>query len=64
MFFYIRSFTSWNKNDPESKIQSSMRFISSFNLVSTMARVQWKNLAMTAEEGFVYYVIGFVDSIL
>jgi len=47
----LRSFTSWNKNDPESKIQSSMRFISSFNLVSTMARAQWKNLAMTAEEG-------------
>ena len=50
-----------NKDDPESKIQTSMRFMSSFNLVSTMARVQWKNLAMTAEEGFVPYVIGFVD---
>ena len=47
--------TSWTQDDPEPKIQSSMRFISSFNLVWTMVRVQWKNLADTAEEGLMSY---------
>ena len=36
----------------ESKIQSSMRFVSSFNLFWTIIRVERKRLAETAEQGW------------
>lgn len=47
----LRSMGPWDKDDPESKIQSSMRFMSSFKLVWVIIRVERKRLAESAEKG-------------
>jgi len=45
----LRSMVDGNRS--EVKIQGSMRFISSFNLLTTWIRMERKRLAETAEQG-------------
>ena len=45
----FRSMVDGNRS--EAKIQGSMRFISSFNLLTTWIRMERKRLAETAEQG-------------
>ena len=52
---HSRSMGPWDKDDPESKIQSSMRFMSSFKLVWVIIRVERKRLAESAEKGLTNY---------